>query len=55
MTDSLIALKKREAWIEKVGVKNVEFSHLLDIFRDEREDIKLLLARVEKCKCMEIE
>jgi hypothetical protein len=45
-------LIEREKYIEKVGVANIEFSNLLDMFRDERKDIKELIARLEEAEGM---
>lgn len=39
-------LVDREEWIQKTGVANIEFSHLLDLFRDEREDIQAMLKEL---------
>jgi len=50
MSDLIADLKKQEAWLKKTGTKNVEFSNVLDIFRDERELIATALAEIERLK-----
>ncbi len=47
MKTALERLLHQEQWIEKQGVENIEFSHLLDLFRDERKLIREALTEAE--------
>ena len=43
----LTDIEHRESWIQSRGASNVEFSHLLDLFRDERDDVAWLLNELQ--------
>ena len=43
-------LEKQEEYITRVGVGKIEFSYLLDMFRDERELISAALGELKTTK-----